>query len=200
MSIHNTPGTHWDYAVEYTVELINHSAIHKLGWCTPYKMLYGDTPDISIFRFIFYESIYYLEQNIQFSNSNMLPGRFLGIAKTTGDTFTFIIETVGKIRNMALHQSVIRKRDPKSTDPYAEYNMDDPLTEAEYNGAPMVSQGITLSVKKDVMRDETHDEIILDEQLVEEPEERSCDVITYAGCKEYKEDNTKETYDPFDKI
>jgi hypothetical protein len=116
------PSRYWDYVAEYTVELINHTTIRRLSWRTPYEALYGDTPDISVFRFIFYEAIYYLEPNIQFPNANMLPGRFLGIARTTGDTFTFVIETEGKIRNIALHRSIIRRRDPKNKDPYADYN------------------------------------------------------------------------------
>ncbi len=35
MSIHNAPTKYWDYAAEYTVELINHTAIRKLNWRTP---------------------------------------------------------------------------------------------------------------------------------------------------------------------
>ena len=64
MATHTTPSRYWDYAAEYTVELINHTAIRRLSWRTPYEALYGDTPDISVFRFIFYEAIYYLEPNI----------------------------------------------------------------------------------------------------------------------------------------
>ncbi len=121
MATHSTPSRYWDYAVEYTVELINHTAVRRLTWRTPYEALHGDTPDISVFRFIFYEPIYYLEPNIQFPNPNMLPRRFLGIARTMGDSFTFIIQTVGKIRNIALHCSIIRRRDPINKDPYSEY-------------------------------------------------------------------------------
>ncbi len=49
----------------------------------------------------------------------MLPGRFLGIARTTGDAFTFVITTDNGI------SSVIRRRDIKSGDPYADYNTED---------------------------------------------------------------------------
>jgi hypothetical protein len=57
----------------------------------------------------------------------MLPGRFLGIARTTGDTFTFVIMTDDGLKSIALHRSVIRKRDRNSKDPYADYNTDEPL-------------------------------------------------------------------------
>jgi hypothetical protein len=76
MPMHYTPSKYWDYDVEYTVELINHTAICKLGWCTPYEALHGETPNISVFRFIFYEQIYNLESNIPFPKPNMLPGCF----------------------------------------------------------------------------------------------------------------------------
>jgi len=46
---------------------------------------------MSVFRFSFFELIYYLDPNTTFLQPNMLPGRFLGIARTTGDSFTFIV-------------------------------------------------------------------------------------------------------------
>jgi hypothetical protein len=66
MSLHNTPERYWDYATEYAAELINHTAVERLKWRTPYEMIHGDTPDVSVFRFIFYEPIYYLEPNASF--------------------------------------------------------------------------------------------------------------------------------------
>jgi hypothetical protein len=51
MSTYSTPSRYWDYGVAYTVELINHTAVRKLAWRTPYEILYGDTPDISVFRY-----------------------------------------------------------------------------------------------------------------------------------------------------
>lgn len=102
MAMYNSPSGYWDYAIDYTTELINHTAVRRLEWRTPHETLHGDTPNISVFRFIFYEPIYYLEGNISFPNPKMLPGRFLGIARTPGDAFTYIIETEGKIRNLAL--------------------------------------------------------------------------------------------------
>ncbi len=62
----------------------------------------------------------------------MLPGRFLGIARTTGDTFTFVITKDDGIKSIALHRSIIRRRDKNSKDPYADYNTNEPLE----NGIP----------------------------------------------------------------
>ncbi len=132
MSLHSTPERYWDYAVEYAVELINHTAIERLNWRTPFETLYGDTPDISIFRFIFYEPIYYLDTKARFPHPNMLPGRFLGIARTTGDSFTFYILTdKQQERNAVLTRSVIRKRNPLDPPQYTEYDYISPLEEED---------------------------------------------------------------------
>ncbi len=64
----------------------------------------------------------------------MLPGRFLGIAWTTGDAFTFVINTDDGIKSIALHRSVIRRRDIKSRDPYADYNTEDMVVEETDGG------------------------------------------------------------------
>ena len=62
------------------------------------------------FHYLFYEQIHYLEPNASFSKPNMLPGRFLGIARTTGDAITFYILTKSeKGRDVILTRSVVRK-------------------------------------------------------------------------------------------
>ncbi len=93
MSMHSTPSKYWDYAVEYAMDLINHTAVRKLDWRTPHEILTGVTPDISVFRYSLYEPIFYHNMDAQFPKPNMLPGRFLGISRTMGDSFTFIITT-----------------------------------------------------------------------------------------------------------
>jgi hypothetical protein len=120
MSMHGAPSRYWDYAVEYAVELINHTAVQKLNWRTPQEVLMGETPDISVFRFTFYEPIHYHDPNDQFPKPNMLPRRFLGISRTTGDAFTFVITTDDGNRPTMLHRSVIRKRRAGNMDPYSE--------------------------------------------------------------------------------
>jgi hypothetical protein len=56
MSLHDAPEHYWDYAVE----LITHMAVECLKWRTPCEKLIGDTLDIFVFRFIFYEPINYI--------------------------------------------------------------------------------------------------------------------------------------------
>lgn len=101
---------------------MNHTASRSLGWKTPFEAHYGDTPDISVFRFEFWEPVYYHEPHLKFSHPNLLPGRFLGIARTTGDTFTFYVYTQrSKGRNTVLARSVIRRRFPGESEPQADY-------------------------------------------------------------------------------
>ena len=103
---------------------MNHTASKRLQWRTHYEAHYGDTPDISVFRFEFWEPIFYHDPHAKFPQPNLLPGRFLGIARTTGDTFTFYVYTQKpKGRNSVLARSVIRRRfpdDPKAQSDYRE--------------------------------------------------------------------------------
>ena len=57
-----------------------------------------------------------------FLKPNMLPGRFLGIARTTGDAFTFYILTKSeKGRDVILTCSVVRKHHQDAPQTFAEY-------------------------------------------------------------------------------
>ena len=102
---------------------VNHIATRKLGWKTLNECHFGETPDLSVFCFVFYEKIHYLEPNASFPKPNMLPGRFLGITRTTGDAFTFYILTKsGKGRDdVILTRSVVRKHLPDAPQTCAVY-------------------------------------------------------------------------------
>jgi len=122
MQLNDAPEKYWDFAVELATEYLNHIATRKLGWKTPHECHFGETPDLSVFHFLFYEQIHYLEPNASFPKPNMLPGRFLGIARTTGDAFTFYILTKSeKGRDVILTRSVVRKHLPDAPQTFAEY-------------------------------------------------------------------------------
>lgn len=90
----------------------NHLASRKLKWRTPTEKLLGDTPDISKFRFHFWEPIEYWEPAKQ-PESGWKKGRFLGIDESSGDDMTFFIETEkdpGEGRNIVLIRSNVRTR------------------------------------------------------------------------------------------
>jgi len=108
--------------VELATEYLNHIATKKLGWKTPHECHFGETPDHSFFCFLVNEKMYYLEPNASFPKPNMLPGRFLGIARTTGDIFTFYILTKSeKGRDVILTRSVVRKHLQDAPQAFAVY-------------------------------------------------------------------------------
>ena len=68
-------------------------ASRKLNWRTPQERLTGETSDISIFRFHFWQPIEYYNPIPKQSHDVWTPGRFLGIAWESGDPMTYYIET-----------------------------------------------------------------------------------------------------------
>ena len=94
----------------------NHLASRKLDCRTATERLTGNTPDISIFRFHFWEEIEYFNPTTKQPEHGWLPGRFLGIAWDVGDHLTYFIETdKPKGRNVILARSTIRPRQPTSS-------------------------------------------------------------------------------------
>jgi lysozyme family protein len=76
---HYAPENYWDYAYECVTELINNKAVRHLNCRTLYESLRGETPDISIVHYYFYESIHHMEPIIKFPQHihTMLPRKVL---------------------------------------------------------------------------------------------------------------------------
>ena len=83
----------WCYALIYVIDCLNHLAKESLDWRTSFEILNGDTPDISAFRFSFWQAIDYFEPTAKFPDGRWQHGRFLGIAWDSGDAFTFRVWT-----------------------------------------------------------------------------------------------------------
>lgn len=93
-----------------------------LGHRTPYEILFGETPDISVFKFPFYAKIWYYDLFQSFPLAKMRKGRFLGIVETCDDRFTYIIlpvddEESPPIRHTTLQRSCIQKREENEVAP-----------------------------------------------------------------------------------
>lgn len=68
----------------------NHTSLASLGWKTPMEAMTGDTPDISIFRFHFWEPVWFKAvTNVTTKQIVWVKGRFRGIAWATGDTMCY---------------------------------------------------------------------------------------------------------------
>ena len=68
------PLTYWCFALEYVSFVRQHLARRSLDWRSPYERHWGDTPDISVFRFPFWSEVWYYSPSNQFPQSKMLPG------------------------------------------------------------------------------------------------------------------------------
>lgn len=89
----NAPLVFWCYCMCFIVDCMNVTAKRKLNWRTSSEILNGDTPDISVFRFHFWQPIEYYEPTARCPESLWKRGRFLGIAWDSGDRFTYIVWT-----------------------------------------------------------------------------------------------------------
>jgi hypothetical protein len=104
----------WCYALEYVCLLQTVLARRSLGWSTPHELHWGERPDISMLRFIFWEPIWYYNPRQAFPKPKMLKGRFLGIAQNIGDAFCFLILTQPEDGDttspQVIARSVLRRR------------------------------------------------------------------------------------------
>ncbi|MGH3053473.1 MAG: hypothetical protein ACRDL7_00670, partial [Gaiellaceae bacterium] len=102
-----------DWCQKWCCDIHNHTSNRKLGWRTPFEVNTGHTPDISMFRFYFWEPIWYLDPKIKAPLDRLKKARFLGLAHNSGDALTYYIETEKtdpESRNVILVRSVIKSR------------------------------------------------------------------------------------------
>ena len=83
----------WCYCLIFVVDCLNIIAKKPLDWRTSSEILNGDTPDISAFRFYFWQPIEYFDPTAKFPDALWKPGRFIGIAWDSGDQFTYKVWT-----------------------------------------------------------------------------------------------------------
>ena len=111
MRTFNVPLSRHSYCQKWCADVRNHLASRKLKWCTPQEKLTGNTPDISVFRFHFWEQVEYFDSNEKQPHDGWKPARFLGIAWDSGDAMTYIIEPITKSRGRSsiLVRSTLRR-------------------------------------------------------------------------------------------
>jgi hypothetical protein len=109
---HGVPKQHRYAMFQHLCDCHNHTALSSLNWRTPLETLSGDTPDISVFRYYFWEMCWYKEAtNVPQKQTRWVKGRFIGIAWTTGDTMCFrVVPEAGFDRTV--HRTVVVPRHP----------------------------------------------------------------------------------------
>ena len=121
LTITGCPLQFWCFALEYVDLLRTVLARRSLEWSTPHERHWGERPDISMFRFVFWQPVWYYQQRQSFPRTKMSKGRILGIAQNIGDAFCFFILTQPDndedCTPQVLARSVIRKRYPREDAP-----------------------------------------------------------------------------------
>ena len=87
LTITGAPLDYWCFCIEYVVVLNSILARKSLGWRTAHELYWGDISDISMFRFCFWQPVWYYNPNVAFPSPKMLKGRFLGFAQNVADSF-----------------------------------------------------------------------------------------------------------------
>ena len=113
MKIFKVPLDRHHWCQRWCCDVRNHLASRKLNWRTPQEKISGETPDISVFRFHFWQEVEYYDPTCKQPESGWIPARFLGIAWDSGDFMTYYIETRSKTnRATVLVRSTVRTRSP----------------------------------------------------------------------------------------
>ena len=82
----------WIFALLLACNLLNITAMPALNHQTPHEVAFGETPDISAFvQHEFYDRVLFLDPTASFPGDCERAGRFLGVAESYGDAFTYHI-------------------------------------------------------------------------------------------------------------
>ncbi len=121
---HDAPLEFWCYALEYLALVRGCLARRSLGWKPPEELLFGETLDISVFRFSWFQPIWYYDPALSFPNDKMVAGHFLNIAPNVGDAFCYVIIPSTELQKFIKHKrynpkvltrSVVRERKESDT-------------------------------------------------------------------------------------
>lgn len=100
-----------DWCQLYCVQIHNHLACRRNNNATPLQLSEGSTPDVSKFRFYFWEPIWYHDPSTKQPEDNLKKGRYLCIAENSGDEMTYHIRTEkDEGTNVYLVRSLIKSR------------------------------------------------------------------------------------------
>ena len=128
----NAPIELSNWCALHCCQVNNHASRGSLNNKTPLEVSTGVTPDVSHFRFHFYEPIWYFDPKIKIPKNNLLKARYLALAESCGDAMTYYILTepdLPKAKRQVLMRSVIKTR-RQNIGTTAEYVNSNPATES----------------------------------------------------------------------
>ena len=103
----------WGFALLFGGWCLNDIAIKSLG-VTPHELMMGETSNLSVFQFEFWQKLKYLDPSSQYPSSRMKSRNFLSIAEYLGDAYTYWIYTQN---GQILAQSCIQPINEPATTP-----------------------------------------------------------------------------------
>ena len=93
--------------MEYLCSINNYVARASLGNRLPFESFWGETPDISMIWFKFWEPVYYRNCNGKSGKVLIHPGRFVGFVWDVGDPMTSKVHQCNEV----LHkQNIVVRR------------------------------------------------------------------------------------------
>jgi hypothetical protein len=119
MAVTGVPKRYRHDLTKHLCDLSNHTAHSSINWRTPMETVSGDTPDISVFRFRFWEQVWYRDTvNVTHKQQNWVKGRMLGIAWTTGDCMCYCVVPDGSDSfKRKVFRSIVIPRHPDENAP-----------------------------------------------------------------------------------
>ena len=102
--------------MDYLCYINNYAARVNLGKRLPFEAFWGETPDISMIRFKFWDPVYYLNCTDKEGKVIIRPGRFLGFTCNIGEPMTFKLIQCKEYphkRNIVIHKGVLVPRSLK---------------------------------------------------------------------------------------
>ena len=100
-------------AMEYLYDINNYVSRMSLGNRLPFELFWGETPDISMIRFKFWETVYYRNWTNKAGKVLMHPRRCVGFAWNIGDPLNFKVLQCNEYphnRNIVVHIGVVFPR------------------------------------------------------------------------------------------
>ena len=94
---HNTPHaplSYWYFAASFLDKTRKFLSEPYIDGRCEYEIIKGETGDISIFRFYWFETIWFYNSQSSFPKDKTEPGFFLDIAYNAGDKLSYVVLSV----------------------------------------------------------------------------------------------------------